>query len=98
MRANGWTWIAGLGLALALACGAAPDGRGQGVVQSVDPQARQVSIDHGDIPGVMKAMTMTFEVAPGIPLEGLEAGAEVDFRVEEQRGVYTLMELTRRSP
>jgi Cu/Ag efflux protein CusF len=101
MRVGGFAWIAALGLALGLtlACGgSSSDGRGHGVVQSVDAQARQVSLEHGDIPGMMKAMTMTFEVAPDVSLEGLEVGAEVDFRVQEEGGVYTLTELQRSGP
>jgi Cu/Ag efflux protein CusF len=101
MRVAGIAWVATLGLALgmAVACGSSSEGRGRGVVQDVDAQARRITLDHGDIPGLMKAMTMTFEVAPGVALEGLDAGAKVDFRVqEEDGGVYTVTELRRSGP
>ncbi len=91
----------GVGVAVAaFACSGAPeDGSpGHGIVQGVDAEGRKVILDHGDIPGLMKAMTMTFEVAPGVALEGLEAGAEVDFKVKEEGGTYTVTEIRRSGP
>ena len=35
---------------------------------------------------------MTFDVAPGGELDGIDRGAEVDFRVKEERGIYTVTE------
>ena len=94
-------WIAGALLALALgaaACGggAPEEHAGHGVVQALDVQARTITLDHEDIPNFMKGMTMTFELAPEVALEGIEPGAEVDFRVHEQGGVYTVTEVRRR--
>ncbi|MBW2279969.1 MAG: copper-binding protein [Deltaproteobacteria bacterium] len=79
----------------ASACGDAPPDAAlaHGTVEGVDVDARKLTLDHGDIPGLMKAMTMTFDVAPGIALESLRPGAEVDFRVTEERGVYTVTEI-----
>jgi Cu/Ag efflux protein CusF len=92
-------WIGILGIALALgasACsGDSQDGHGTGVVKEVDLTARQVTLDHGDIPGVMKGMTMTFHVAPDVRLEDVAPGAEVDFRVRVEGGVHTVTELRR---
>ena len=91
--------ILALVLAVALApaaCGSAPaEGRGTGTVQAVDPAARKLTLDHGDIPGLMKAMTMTFQVAPDVPLDGFAPGTRVDFRVKEEGGVYPVTELRR---
>ncbi len=87
-----------LGLLLgSAACGGeAPDGHpGQGVVRSVDVSARQVTIKHQDIPGFMKAMTMTFELAPGLALDGIEPGTTVDFRVKLESGTYTVTQIRR---
>ena len=97
---NRTTQTAALGLALLLglaACGAgSSDGHpGQGVVKRLDVDARRVTLDHEDIRGLMKGMTMTFNVAPGVELEGIDLGALVDFRVKEDRGVYTLTEIHR---
>ena len=91
---------ASLGLVLLLgltACGGgSSDGHpGHGVVMSLDVEARSVTLDHEDIPGFMKGMTMTFNVAPDADLEGIDPGAEVDFRVKEDGGVYTLTEIRR---
>ncbi len=93
-------WAIPLVLALAAglpACGSTPaDGHaGHGVVAGLDADARNVTLDHGDIPGFMKAMTMTFNLAPGIELEGIDVGAEVDFLVKEDGGVYTVTEIHR---
>jgi Cu/Ag efflux protein CusF len=84
--------------ALALvACGgkdeAGAAGRAEGVVESVDAAAKQVTIDHGEIPGMMSAMTMTFDVADPALLEGIEAGSRVDFRVKYENGSYVVTEL-----
>ena len=93
--------VAAVLLAFALgaaACGGgAPEQHaGHGVVQALDAQARKITLDHEDIPGFMKGMTMTFELAPEVALEGIAPGAEVDFRVYEQGGVYTVTEVRRR--
>jgi len=82
-----------LGAALA-ACGGAEAGRGEGVVLQVHGDGRVV-IEHGDIPGVMKAMTMEFEVDPAL-LEGIEPGDRVEFRIADAGGRYRVTELAER--
>ena len=76
------------------------DGRtpAQGTVTAVDAAARKITIDHEDIPGLMEAMTMPFEVAPGVVLEGLEPGTAVDFEVSRAAGGYTVTKLLRAGP
>ena len=90
-------WLrAGLpALALALllaACGDAgpPSGTGQGSVVAVDAAAGEITIDHGEIPGVMGAMKMSFPVSDPKLLEGVEPGQRVEFDVEYQGGMYTV--------
>jgi protein SCO1 len=74
---------ASLLLALAaLGCDFARRVEARGVVQSVDPALRQVVIDHEDIPGVMPAMSMSFDVGDASLLEGLEAGQTIEFTLE----------------
>ena len=74
--------------------GSGPEGYvGRGEVQAVDAEARKITIDHQDIPGLMKAMTMTFELAPDVGLEGVSVGSAVEFSVMEQGGVYTVTEV-----
>ncbi|MGH7337619.1 MAG: copper-binding protein [Myxococcota bacterium] len=86
--------------AVAAACGdsAKNEGASHGVVTAVDASARTITLDHEDIPGVMTAMTMTFEVAPDVELEGIEPGAEVDFQVKQAGAEYTVTELRRSAP
>ena len=66
---------------------------GRGVITAVDPAAGTVTIDHGDIPGFMKAMTMTFEVSDSAALSSLEPGQEVDFRAKHEAGRYLVTEV-----
>jgi len=75
----------------ALACGGggSSDHPGQGVVVSVDAAKGRVTLDHEDIPGFMKGMTMTFHADPTV-LAGVEPGQEVDFRVREEGGRYVV--------
>jgi Cu/Ag efflux protein CusF len=83
-------------LALAgLGCGGGGDeAASRGVVVSVDAAKGEITLDHEDIPGLMRAMTMTFQAAPEL-LAGIEAGQPVDFRVRYAGGRY---ELTAISP
>ncbi len=69
----------------------------RGVVQSVHRAESRVVIDHEDIPGLMQAMTMGFEVPDRTLLEGLEPGQGVDFDVELVEGRYRIMALRTRT-
>jgi Cu(I)/Ag(I) efflux system protein CusF len=66
------------------ACGKASPthGTGQGTVAAVDATKGEVTLDHGDIPGVMGAMTMTFSVPDKKILSGVTPGEKVEFDVE----------------
>lgn len=81
-------WFAAISL---VACGGGAKQTGQGalgVVESVDAAAGQVTIDHGEIPGLMGAMTMTFAVSDPALLEGIEVGNSVVFDVKYEKGSY----------
>lgn len=89
-RAGALRWLAGATLPLALAafgCDLAQRVLGarrveaHGVVQAVDLELRQVVIDHEDIPGVMPAMSMSFDADSSL-LDGLEPGQKIDFTLE----------------
>jgi len=87
-----------IGLATAmLAC----DGRTQGpvstrgIIEDVDRTGRKLTLDHGELPGLMKAMTMTFDVASEVSLDGLAAGDEITFWVEAGDGSYTVTQIQR---
>lgn len=65
--------------------------RGRGVVKRVDRERANVVIDHDDIPGLMLAMTMTFEVVDGSLLESLRPEQAVSFRlVTTEAGGYRI--------
>ena len=65
----------------------------KGVVVSVDPDKKTVKIDHEEMPGFMKAMTMSFTVQDAKLLEGLTAGDRVQGRVKKVGNDYVLPEL-----
>lgn len=50
-----------------------------GQVRSFGPQKAFVNIAHDDIPGYMKAMTMSFEPEKPAMLDGIDVGARVSF-------------------
>jgi Cu/Ag efflux protein CusF len=83
--------LAAAALTLLGACSAGDTGRGAGVVLATHDDGRIV-IEHGDIPGVMKAMTMEFEIEPEL-LKGIESGDRVVFAIEAEGGRYQIREL-----
>jgi protein SCO1 len=54
----------------------------KGVVEAVDVELKQVVIDHEEIPGVMPAMSMSFDVGDPRLLDGLAPGQEIEFTLE----------------
>jgi Cu/Ag efflux protein CusF len=70
---------------LAPGCGGSkekPEGEPQrfqfrGLVMAVERARQHVTISHGDIPNLMKAMTMSFPVKDTSLLRGIEAGDSV---------------------
>jgi Cu(I)/Ag(I) efflux system periplasmic protein CusF len=79
--------LAALVLAAALACSESGEhGMGEGVVLETHADGR-ITIEHGDIPGIMKAMTMEFEIEPKL-LDGIESGDRIAFEVEAEGGRY----------
>jgi Cu/Ag efflux protein CusF len=83
----------GAALALGACSGSGDEGVGRGTVLAVDAAAGLVTIDHGDIPGLMKGMTMTFEVADPALLSGVASGQQVEFRVRHEEGRYVVQEI-----
>ena len=53
-----------------------------GVVEAVDPALKQVVIDHEDIPGVMPAMSMSFDVGDPRLFDTLAPGQKIAFTLE----------------
>ena len=60
----------------------------QGEVISADPAKQLITIKHGDIPGLMPAMTMTYQVAEPKQMETLQPGDKItaDLVVSENKG------------
>jgi len=57
-------------------------GTGKGTVAGVDVERREITLDHGDVPGVMEAMTTTFSVRDPKLLADVTPGARIEFDVE----------------
>jgi protein SCO1/2 len=60
----------------------------QGQVISVDTGKKLITVKHGDIPGLMPAMTMTYQVAEPKQIESLQPGDKIaaDLVVSESKG------------
>ena len=67
----------------------------KGKVVSVDLEKKKVTLDHEEIPGHMKAMTMPFNVENAKLLEGLKAGDQVHGRLKVKDGTSVITELTK---
>lgn len=84
--------LAGLAVLGAAACG--PDGwEGRGEVREVMAAEGQLVIAHEDIPGLMPAMTMSFDVADPALLREVEPGQRVAFRLVRRGKVYEITAL-----
>ena len=90
--------LAALGLALACSPPAPTEHAGHGIAVDVDPTARTVTLEHGDIPDLMKAMTMTFPVAPEVDLGAVEKGEAVDFEVRSEGSTITVIAIEKATP
>jgi len=66
---------------------------GRGIVREVEPGLRQLVIEHEDIPGLMPAMTMNFDVADPKLLTGAKPGEAVDFEVSFDGRSYRITRL-----
>ncbi|MEE8580740.1 MAG: SCO family protein [Myxococcota bacterium] len=64
----------------------------RGVVQDVNAEYGQVVIAHEDIPGLMPAMTMNFDVPDEALLERLVPGSVIEFTVEFNGRSYRVTE------
>jgi len=65
----------------------------RGVVRGVQPSARQLVVQHEDIPGLMPAMTMNFGVAKPELLDQVRPGQVILFRLAASRRGYYILEL-----
>ena len=76
--------------AFAAGCQSAPEKHYpiQGEVISADTPKKLLTVKHGDIPGLMPAMTMTYQVAEPKEMETLQPGDKItaDLVVSENKG------------
>lgn len=85
--------------ALALACSeSAQEGDGRGVVRALAADRQRITLEHGDIPGLMGAMKMEFELADPALAGAVAVGDEVEFRLRYADGAYTVTALRPASP
>lgn len=73
--------------------GAAKEYDVQGKVVAVSEDQRSITLDHEDIPGLMKAMEMKFNVQEPSVLERIEAGDNVTGRLRVEGSDYTIVSL-----
>ena len=75
---------------IAVGCQSAPERHYpiQGEVISVDQAKKLLTVKHGDIPGLMPAMTMTYHVAETKQMQTLQPGDKItaDLVVSENKG------------
>ncbi len=62
----------------------------KGKVVAVDAGKKTVTLDHEDIPGLMKAMKMDFQVEDEKVLSGLKAGDAVHGKLRVDGGNYVI--------
>jgi Cu(I)/Ag(I) efflux system membrane fusion protein len=71
--------------------GAKTSGVGHGTVRSIDMQSQMITLDHGNIPGVMSAMTMPFKVADPGMLQRVKVSEHVRFVLtQSETGEYVI--------
>lgn len=80
---------------MSMAKPAGKEATGTGTVKKVDVAKRIVNLSHGPIPAInWPAMTMDFQVAPGVDLSGVKVGQSVAFTLVEAGGNYTVTSIT----
>jgi len=68
----------------------------KGKVMAVDVKAPSVKLDHEDIPGLMRGMKMSIDVADAKLLDGINEGDEVQGTLKVESGKYLITELKKR--
>jgi protein SCO1/2 len=68
----------------------------RGKVVAMNPAKPAVTLDHEDIPGLMKAMQMEFAVENAKLLEGIKAGDAVHGRLKKGGSGYVITHLEKR--
>jgi protein SCO1/2 len=102
MRTVYWLGLLSLSVALAVVgCGGGSDRKDgadkqyevKGKVVAVDADKKSITLDHEDIPGLMKAMKMKFTLESAKVAEGLQPGDRVQGHLRVQSGDYIITHL-----
>jgi protein SCO1/2 len=101
LRATAAAALAALALGAGCSPGAPPaaDDKGydlKGTVVSVDAAKPAVTLDHEDVPGLMKGMRMEFPVEDAKLLDGLHEGDRVQGRFKKTDSGYLITKLEKR--
>ncbi len=108
MKVSNMLWLVVLGWSLVLA-GCKGDGTGtpkaaadnqydvRGKVVAMSPSKPAVTLDHEDIPGLMRAMQMEFAVEDAKLLDGIKVGDRVQGRLKKAESGYLITRLEKRS-
>jgi Cu/Ag efflux protein CusF len=102
IRLRLWTFVFLVPLALAGCKGneqksaAAKQYPVKGKVVAVDASKPSVKLDHEEIPGLMKAMEMDYDVENAKMLEGIKAGDQVQGQLKVESGKYIITRLEKR--
>lgn len=65
----------------------------KGKVTAIGSEKRSVTLDHEEIPDLMKGMEMEFRVDDPNLLEGIAVGDQIAGRLRVQEGNYTIVKL-----
>jgi Cu/Ag efflux protein CusF len=65
----------------------------KGKVVAVDLDKKKITLAHEDIPGLMSAMTMAFDLEDAKVVEGLKADDPVQGKLKVKDGKYIIVEL-----
>jgi Cu/Ag efflux protein CusF len=70
--------------------GAGPikEGQGKGIVRGIDTTTKIITLDHGNIPNVMDAMTMDYHADPSELLRSVKVGDSVSFTAQDRGQGY----------
>jgi Cu/Ag efflux protein CusF len=60
------------------------EGRGMGILRAIDTAGRTLLLNHGNIPGIMEPMTMSYAVDRPELLSGARVGDSVAFTVQDR--------------
>ncbi len=67
-----------------ISAGPVKEGNGKGIIRAIDTGARTVTLDHGNVPNVMDAMTMEYYCDKPEALPSLKIGDSVAFTLQDR--------------